>query len=102
MCGIAGVVQASALPPDAAVVWRMTAALRHRGPDEEGYHVAPGVGLGARRLSIIDVAGGHQPLSNAAGTVYVIGNGEIYNYRAVRAALAARGHRFNTGSDLET
>ena len=101
MCGIVGAVQVGGPPPDPAILRRMAAALHHRGPDDEGYHTAPGVGLGVRRLSIIDVAGGHQPLANEDGTIWVVGNGEIYNHRALRAALTARGHRFRTGSDIE-
>ena len=101
MCGIVGVVLAPPTAPDAAALRRMAAWLRHRGPDDEGYHVAPHIGLGLQRLSIIDVAGGHQPLANEDGTVWAVGNGEIYNHGALRAALAARGHRFRTGSDIE-
>jgi asparagine synthase (glutamine-hydrolysing) len=75
--------------------------LRRRGPDDEGFYEAPGVGFSFRRLSIIDVAGGHQPLSNEDGTVWVMLNGEIYGYATVRDQLASRGHRFATKSDTE-
>src|ERR1700692_1926280 len=83
----------------------MTAALRHRGPDEDGFLVndprAPGLALGMRRLSIIDLPGGHQPAWNEAKDVAVIFNGEIYNYRALRERLNSLGHRFATQSDTE-
>lgn len=79
----------------------MAAALRHRGPDEDGAFSAPGVALGFRRLSIIDLATGNQPHSNATGEIVSIVNGEIYNHRELRAALEARGHRFRTRCDVE-
>jgi asparagine synthase (glutamine-hydrolysing) len=80
----------------------MCDAIRHRGPDDSGYHVAPGVAIGMRRLSIIDVAGGHQPMTNEDGTVHVVFNGEIYNYQSLRARLLAGRHRLTTSSDTET
>jgi asparagine synthase (glutamine-hydrolysing) len=80
----------------------MCAAIRHRGPDDEGIHLESGVGLGMRRLSIIDLATGRQPIHNEDGTVWVVFNGEIYNYVALRKELARRGHRFYTASDTET
>ncbi len=76
--------------------------LRHRGPDDEGLYIAAGIGLAHRRLSIIDVAGGHQPISNEDGSVRVLLNGEIYNYPELRCELAKRGHRFSTCSDTES
>jgi asparagine synthase (glutamine-hydrolysing) len=79
----------------------MCQTLFHRGPDDEGIHVEGPVGIGMRRLSIIDLAGGHQPISNEDGTVWVVFNGEIYNYRDLRPGLEARGHRFQTNSDTE-
>jgi asparagine synthase (glutamine-hydrolysing) len=103
VCGIAGTLGAR----DATLATSMTHALRHRGPDSTGYHTgaAPdGEGplhLGFARLSIIDVSGGRQPISNETGTICAVVNGEIYNYRELRGALAARGHRFTTGSDSE-
>ena len=103
MCGIAGFVGRAAEGPDAAErVRRMCDAIRHRGPDDSGYHVAPGVALGMRRLSIIDVAGGHQPMVNEDGSVHVVFNGEIYNYPSLRSRLLAAGHRLTTHSDTET
>jgi asparagine synthase (glutamine-hydrolysing) len=80
----------------------MCAVIRHRGPDDEGTHVEPGVALGMRRLSIIDLATGQQPMSNEDGTVWVVFNGEIYNYPELRTDLEARGHRFSSASDTET
>jgi asparagine synthase (glutamine-hydrolysing) len=88
-------------PVDRALVSRMTAVLAHRGPDAETQHVGAGVALGHRRLSIIDVAGGHQPIFNEDRTVAVILNGEIYNFQELRTELETRGHRFATRSDTE-
>ncbi|MDN5871762.1 MAG: asparagine synthase (glutamine-hydrolyzing) [Nitrococcus sp.] len=87
---------------DADALRRMTRILTHRGPDEEGYHSEPGIGLGHRRLSIIDLATGQQPLSNEDGTLWVAFNGEIFNYLELRGDLKKRGHRFRTTSDTET
>ena len=80
----------------------MCDVIRHRGPDDEGVHVEPGVGLGMRRLSIIDLSTGHQPIHNEDQTVWIVFNGEIYNYRELRRELEAAGHRFYTSSDTET
>jgi len=102
VCGIVGIVTRREAPIDAALLRHMCCQLRHRGPDDEGCYHAPGVGLGMRRLSIIDVETGQQPLANEDGRVWVVGNGEIYNYRELRADLERRGHRFATGSDIET
>ena len=103
MCGFAGLV---ALDPelagDRARLQRMIDTLVHRGPDDEGIFVEPPFALAFRRLSIIDVSGGHQPLFNETGDVAVICNGEIFNFRELRAGLQQRGHRFRTGSDMET
>jgi len=102
MCGIAGRFNYDPLRPiDRGVLTAMTDAVAHRGPDASGYHVAPGIGLGHRRLSIIDLSTGDQPLSNEDGTVWTVFNGEIYNFADVRAELVARGHRFRTSSDTE-
>lgn len=86
---------------DPEVVRRMAGAIRHRGPDDEGFYCAGPVGFGFRRLSIIDLAGGHQPMSDAEGSVWVVFNGEIYNYRELRRELEAAGHCFRTRSDTE-
>jgi asparagine synthase (glutamine-hydrolysing) len=102
MCGIAGIVHHDHhRPVAAATVHDMCAALQHRGPDDEGIHVADGVGLGMRRLSIIDLAGGHQPIFNEDRSKVIVFNGEIYNYRELRRDLIARGHEFRTQSDTE-
>jgi len=103
MCGICGVYNfGSHEPVSPELLKRMTDAIVHRGPDDDGYHVDGDAGLGFRRLSIIDVAGGHQPIFNEDGTCAIIFNGEIYNYRGLRQGLLARGHRFKTTSDSET
>ncbi|HEY7058765.1 MAG TPA: hypothetical protein VH458_19670, partial [Vicinamibacterales bacterium] len=102
MCGIAGRFNFNQLRlVDRDVLERMTDIVAHRGPDQGGHHVAPGIGLGHRRLSIIDLSTGDQPLSNEDGTVWTVFNGEIYNFAAVRAELIAHGHRFRTESDTE-
>jgi len=101
MCGIAGMIATGAEPVSRQQLQRMCDAMVHRGPDDAGYLVEPGIALGMRRLSIIDLAGGHQPISNEDDSVAVVFNGEIYNYRELRAGLIARGHRFKTASDTE-
>ena len=100
MCGIAGICTPGE-PVDAAVLARMVTAMTHRGPDDEGMWVDGDVGLGMRRLAIVDVGGGAQPLRSEDGSVHVVFNGEIYNHRALRADLAARGHRFASETDGE-
>src|SRR3989454_721436 len=103
MCGIVGIVHADpARPASAAALRRMCAAVRHRGPDDEGVYVEGAVGLGMRRLSIIDLAGGRQPIFNEDRSKVIVFNGEIYNYRELRGRLLARGHTFATQSDTET
>jgi asparagine synthase (glutamine-hydrolysing) len=103
MCGIAGIVHHDRVRPvAAATIHDMCAALHHRGPDDEGIHVADGVGLGMRRLSIIDLAGGHQPIFNEDRSKVIVFNGEIYNYQELRRGLIARGHQFRTQGDTET
>src|SRR5512132_1725939 len=102
MCGIAGFVDtndAGNLIADRDRVQAMCDVMRHRGPDDQGIHVEPGVALGMRRLSIIDLATGHQPIHNEDRTVWVVFNGEIYNYRDLRRELEGLGHRFYTSSD---
>ena len=102
MCGIAGQFNFQRREPvERETIVRMAGSIAHRGPDDEGFFVAGPVGLGFRRLSIIDLAGGHQPMSDAEGTVWVIFNGEIYNYRELRAELQSKGHQFRTNSDTE-
>src|SRR5712692_9847833 len=101
MCGLAGYFLREGhahLAPDTA----MCDQIRHRGPDDEGFHVEGGCAIGMRRLSIIDLSTGHQPMSNEDRTVWVVFNGEIYNYQQLRGELIAKGHRFDTNSDTET
>ena len=114
MCGITGAIWTKPERNiDTDVLDRMTRVLRHRGPDDAGsyrseyrarppYESLPGVALGFRRLSIIDVAGGHQPLSNEDGSVWLVFNGEVYNFAALRHRLEGAGHRFRSRSDSET
>ncbi len=103
MCGICGKLN---FDPGASVpgelLKSMADAIAHRGPDDEGYHLSGQIGLGFRRLSIIDLSGGHQPLSNEDGTVWIVFNGEIYNYQELREYLISKGHIFRTKSDTET
>ncbi len=101
MCGICGRVALDGAPVDRAPIVAMLERLVHRGPDSAGLFDAPGIAAGIRRLAVIDVAGGDQPISNEDGTVTVVLNGEIYNFRELRQALEARGHRFRTRSDTE-
>src|SRR2546429_9932779 len=102
MCGICGQLNfARGEPADPVVIRRMTQAIIHRGPDDEGYFISGNVGLGFRRLSIIDLAGGHQPMFDAERIVCVIFNGEIYNYKELRVELEGCGHSFRTNCDTE-
>jgi asparagine synthase (glutamine-hydrolysing) len=102
MCGICGQFNfARNEPVEPATIRRMTETMVHRGPDDEGYFISGPVGLGFRRLSIIDLAGGHQPMSDVEETVWIILNGEIYNFKELRAELEQRGHVFRTKSDTE-
>src|SRR3989442_2026344 len=103
MCGIVGIVHSDpARPVPPAVIRRMCDAIRHRGPDDEGLYVQGAVGLGMRRLSVIDLAGGRQPIFNEDRTKVIVFNGEIYNYRELRRELLGRGHTFRSESDTET
>jgi len=106
MCGIAGFVERersvrAAAEENAALVQRMCDVIRHRGPDDDGVWTGRGVALGMRRLSIIDLSSGHQPMSNEDGSIWIVFNGEIYNFRELRGELEAFGHRFSTSSDTE-
>jgi asparagine synthase (glutamine-hydrolysing) len=102
MCGIAGQFNFQRREPvERETIVRMARSIAHRGPDDEGYFISGAVGLGFRRLSIIDLAGGHQPMSDAQGTVWVVFNGEIYNYKELRGELQNKGHQFRTNSDTE-
>ena len=103
MCGIAGFVRAGGCRPgDEVLLNRMCDAIRHRGPDDDGRQIIGEAALGMRRLSIIDVAGGQQPISNESGDITVVYNGEIYNYHELRARLLKGGHQLATRSDTET
>jgi len=102
MCGIAGFARVGADRETPAVLERMTCAIRHRGPDDFGYYVDPHVALGHRRLSIIDLAAGHQPMSNEDGTAWIVYNGEIFNHAEVRPELERAGHRYVSHCDTET
>jgi asparagine synthase (glutamine-hydrolysing) len=103
MCGIAGILE---FGPDArasaAALREMCSVITHRGPDDDGFYTDGAAGIGMRRLSIVDVAGGHQPISNEDGRLWLVFNGEIYNHLALRGQLIARGHRYVTHSDTET
>ncbi len=101
MCGIAGLLRVDSGPIDPDRLNRMASALAHRGPDGQRLHIEPGLGLAHRRLSVIDIELGAQPMGNEDGTVMTVFNGEIYNFMALRDELAARGHRFATRSDTE-
>lgn len=102
MCGIVGIAQESGRQRfDAESVGKMADQIFHRGPDDDGFHDAENVILGMRRLSIIDLDGGHQPISNEDGTIWVVNNGEIYNFKRLRKELLAKGHQFTTDSDTE-
>ncbi|HKC64308.1 MAG TPA: hypothetical protein VKB86_11755, partial [Pyrinomonadaceae bacterium] len=101
MCGIVGIVKSRGNAVDRDLVSRMAEAIRHRGPDEDGFYFNEGVGLGMRRLAIIDLAGGQQPIHNADRTAWIVFNGEIYNYRNLREKLEKLGHKFYTNSDTE-
>ena len=102
MCGICGKLS---FDPEARIapglLKKMADAIVHRGPDDEGYYVKDQIGLGFRRLSIIDLSGGHQPLSNEDGTIWIVFNGEIYNFQELRAELTSKGHIFRTKTDTE-
>src|SRR5271169_5937950 len=102
MCGICGKLmldgEATVSP---ALVKAMADTIQHRGPDDEGYYVSGSVGLGFRRLSIIDLKTGHQPICNEDGTVWIVFNGEIYNYQELRQDLKGKGHVFKTQTDTE-
>lgn len=107
MCGLAGLLRPRAAidrrgPVDRGLLARMTEAIAHRGPDDQGLHCEAEIGLGFRRLSIIDLVAGHQPMANEDGSVVLVFNGEIYNFQALRTELEALGHRFATRTDTET
>jgi asparagine synthase (glutamine-hydrolysing) len=103
MCGISGLVYRDPeRPVERGVIERMNGAIRHRGPDSAGFYLRPGIGLAMRRLAIVDLQTGDQPLSNEDGSVWIVFNGEIYNYPQLRPELEKRGHVFRTHSDTES
>ena len=103
MCGITGIYQSNSNKGiDELFLKKMTGVLYHRGPDDEGYYFDSQVGLGIRRLSIIDLETGHQPIHNEDETIWTVLNGEIYNYQELGKELRIKGHIFYTKSDTET
>ena len=101
MCGIVGIVRRDGASVDRELLARMNDAIRHRGPDDDGFYFSDGVGLAMRRLAIIDLKSGQQPIHNQDGTAWIVFNGEIYNYRELREQLEKLGHKFYTDSDTE-
>src|ERR1700733_8390119 len=101
MCGICGVIGIESREASEPVVRRVMGGVGDRGPDEDGFLFAPPVALGMRRLSIVDLAGGSQPVWNDAGTLAIVYNGEVYNFLDLRVELESAGHRFRTRSDTE-
>jgi len=102
MCGICGIFNfADKAPVNESLLRRMMQGIVHRGPDDEGIYISGELGLGFRRLSIIDLAGGHQPMSDNEKTIWIVFNGEIYNFKELRGELLQHGHIFQTNSDTE-
>src|SRR5204863_9112497 len=101
MCGIAGIISFDGSPVYLEELRAMCGAIAHRGPDDEGFYLGTGAGLGMRRLSIIDLEAGRQPIRNEDGSVWVVFNGEIYNFHELRKELESRGHKFSTSTDTE-
>ncbi|HEY0386136.1 MAG TPA: hypothetical protein VGC64_09000, partial [Pyrinomonadaceae bacterium] len=101
MCGIVGIVAREEHPVSEGLLAEMCAAIRHRGPDEDGFYLEGATGLGMRRLAIIDLKGGQQPIHNEDRSAWIVFNGEIYNYKELRAELEKLGHRFYTDCDTE-
>jgi len=102
MCGFVGILGLNGIHVDACVIKQMTAALRHRGPDDQGIYVSGPVGVGFRRLSILDLStAAHQPMFSHDGQLVLVYNGEIYNYVELRQELEALGHRFDSSGDTE-
>src|SRR5262245_32423165 len=101
MCGIIGIMSLTQKPVLLSELHDMSTSIVHRGPDEDGFYLGTDVGLGMRRLSIIDLKTGRQPISNEDGSIWVVFNGEIYNYRELRRELESKGHSFSTTTDTE-
>ena len=103
MCGIAGAIQFDRTAVDRDAMLRMTRVIAHRGPDDEGVWTGDGVGLGSRRLAVIDLSErGHQPMSNEDGSIWIAYNGEVYNFQELRENLLKQGHVFRSNTDTET
>src|ERR1043166_889611 len=103
MCGICGVLRLDGQPVPANTIAKMSATIQHRGPDGDGVWAEGPIGLGHRRLAIIDLTpAGHQPMSNEDGDLLIVYNGELYNYQNLRVELEAAGHRFHSRTDTET
>src|SRR5579863_9328016 len=103
MCGSCGIYQTTSEEPiSRELLGRMTEQIAHRGPDDSGTYIEKNIGLGFRRLSIIDLGGSHQPMTNETGEIWLVFNGEIWNYKTLRAELIHRGHQFRTQGDTET
>src|SRR5262249_42981529 len=102
MCGICGIFNADQKRVERLRLAHMNAQITHRGPDDDGFIVEGNVGLAMRRLSIIDIKTGHQPISNEDDNLWIVYNGEIYNHEELRADMLARGHRYRSKSDTET
>jgi asparagine synthase (glutamine-hydrolysing) len=101
MCGICGISYSDDRRPAQPVLDKMAASIAHRGPDSDGFYTSDGIGLGMRRLAIIDVSGGDQPIANEDGSIWIVFNGECYNYPAMRLELERRGHHLSTATDTE-
>jgi asparagine synthase (glutamine-hydrolysing) len=101
MCGITGFINSDGRTANRGIIEKMNAAITHRGPDDDGFYIQQNVAIAMRRLSIIDLAGGQQPMHNEAGDKWIVFNGEIYNYQQIRRGLEERGHKFYTNSDTE-
>ncbi len=101
MCGICGSLHSDEKPIDPSTIRKMNAALRHRGPDGEGYYERPGIALAMRRLAVIDLVSGNQPIANEDETIWIVFNGEVYNFPDLRLGLEKRGHQFRTNTDTE-
>ncbi|HMU94268.1 MAG TPA: asparagine synthetase B, partial [Anaerolineales bacterium] len=101
MCGICGLSHSTNQKPERSLLEKMNSAIAHRGPDSDGFHTDAGVGLAMRRLAIIDVSGGDQPIANEDESIWIVFNGECYNYPEMHAELERRGHRLATKSDTE-
>lgn len=101
MCGIAGILKYNGQPPQEETLKQMTGVMNHRGPNHEGVWLDSHIGLGFRRLSVIDIRDGNQPMTNEDRTLWIVFNGEIYNYKTLRDQLKLKGHHFQTQSDTE-